>query len=164
MATGWCVEPDSLVVLGHGEAEAVPAGLVELVPQGVGVFDDAPHAGRAPFADLVHAAVVGEGDLCPGAVVYRDRGGGGFPVLEAAVAQRDVGTEVEAGQKPHDQRRPRGAWVQGGGAGYRRRVSAVSSFIPPPVLRPQKDWPDDPDLTVYRAIRSSMQELHYFRM
>lgn len=75
-----------MVVFGHGEAETVPAGALERGPPGVGVLEGAPYASGAGFSDLIYPISGGEGDFRPGAVPYRDRGGGGFPVLEAAVA------------------------------------------------------------------------------
>jgi hypothetical protein len=58
VATYWAVDPDVLTVFGHGETEAVPAGLVERGPEGMGLFDDLPHAARAAFTDVVYAVVV----------------------------------------------------------------------------------------------------------
>ena len=104
------------MTFGHSEPEAVPAGVVECVPQRVGVFDNAPHAARATFGDVVHAVIVGEGDLRSGTVLRCDGDGGGLAVLETAIAQRDAGAEIEAGQKPHDQCFPRSARVHCGGA------------------------------------------------
>jgi hypothetical protein len=106
-----------LLVMGDGEAEAFPAGLAERGSQCVSVLEGVPHPAWSCLEHLVVSLVVGEGYLRPRSVPDGDGGDGGFAVVVGpAIAQGDVGTEVEAGEEPHHQCFPGGAWVQRGGA------------------------------------------------
>lgn len=46
------VQPDPLVRFGDGEPESLPAGLVVLMPESVGVFDVYPQRGWSCFTKL----------------------------------------------------------------------------------------------------------------